>query len=130
MATMYPGTAVVKIFGESEIEESTDRRLIGVVVKMYNAFCDIMNADNGIIDILNKIWEYKHPDEMPNASNESLFEYDILAASMSDDVYQMLSWTRGVDLKDGFRYRLLRTPYLDESADDDIWVFHVDRIPL
>lgn len=130
MVTRYPGTVLVKIYGGSEVEESTDKYLVDAIVEMYNASCDIMNADDGIIDFLNRIWEYKHPNEVPNTSKELQSEYDCLADRMTDSVYHMLSWTHGVDLKNGYRYALLNTPYLDGSQDGDVWIFPVNRMPL
>lgn len=130
MATMYPGTVLVKIYDGLEVEKSIDVRLSKAILDMYNASCDIVNADDGVIDFLNRIWEYKHPNEVPKTSKELQSEYDALADRMTDSVYEMLSWTHGVDLKEGYRYILLGTPHFEGPTNGGVWVFEVDRRPL
>ena len=121
------GSLKIKVYlGGGEVRELTNPRTKEMIVDMYNRSCDIMNDDPGLIETLNQIWDYRHPEEKPNDTKELMIEYDRIHDRICEDVWRSLSWSHGIDWNEGKRYEFLSMPYLSFNE----WVFSVTEHEL
>lgn len=121
------GTLEITVYGGcGEKKDITKPKTKSMIMDMYNESCDIFNDDaNGLIKVLNDIWDIRHPDENPGDSKELMREYEQIHERMCDDVWRALSW-HCIDWESGKRYALLSTPCLI----DGVWKISVSEFDL